>query len=178
MNFQLLNKSNQDKVTELFRSVFTSSEGESEGNLIGNLASKLSLGIDNQNIFCFGAYKMELLVGSIFFTRLTFQQTIQIFMLAPVAVRTDYQGRHIGQTLINYGLEQMKIHSVAAVVTYGDPRFYAKVGFQPISQDRIQPPQKLSMPQGWLALSLTQDPIPNISEKPQTVEAFNDPAYW
>ena len=67
MYYQTLDKSKQKEVTELFTSVFTSSEGEKEGVLIGNLSSKLALSIDNEEIICFGAYENELLIGSIFF---------------------------------------------------------------------------------------------------------------
>jgi len=178
MNFKVLDKSNHHEVTDLFTSVFTSSEGEKEGKLIGNLASKLSLYIDNDEIICFGAYENESLIGSIFFTHLRFNESILVYMLAPVAVSTEHQGKGVGQALIEYGLNDLKNRSVAVIITYGDPSFYSKVGFEALSENVIQAPLKLSMPEGWLGQSLTQEPIPTINERPICVDEFNDPGYW
>jgi len=178
MNHKILNKNSQDEVTSLFTSVFTSSEGEKEGRLIGNLVSKLSSVIDNQDIVCFGTYEEESIIGSIFFTRLRFKKTIGVYMLAPVAVSTEHQGKGVGQALINHGLNVLKNRSVAVAITYGDPSFYSKVGFRALSENVIQAPLKLSMPEGWLGQSLTEEPIPNINERPICVKEFNDPAYW
>jgi len=178
MDYQTLDKSNQKEVKELFTSVFTSSEGEKEGMLIGNLSSELASSIDNEETICFGVYENESLIGSIFFTRLKFNSSIQVFMLAPVAVSTENQGKGIGQALINHGLNELKKRSVSAVVTYGDPNYYSKVGFQALSENLIQAPLKLSMPEGWLGQSLMVAPIPVINERPECVREFNDPVYW
>jgi len=178
MNFRVLDKNSQEEVTNLFTSVFTSSEGVKEGKRIGNLVSKLSSGIDNQEIICFGAYEQETLIGAIFFTRLRFNEENQVYMLAPVAVSTKHQGKGVGQALINYGLDELKNRSVAVAITYGDPSFYSKVGFQSLSENIIRAPLKLSMPVGWLGQSLTGEPIQPINGRPTCVKEFNDPAYW
>jgi predicted N-acetyltransferase YhbS len=178
MIYRILDKLKQKEVEELFTSVFTSSEGEKEGKLIGNLSSQLASDIDNNEIICFGVYEKETLIGSIFFTRLQFSKPIQVYMLAPVAISTEHQGKGIGQALINYGLNELKKRSVRVAVTYGDPSFYSKVGFQAIPEKVIQAPLKLSMPFGWLGQSLTDEPIPTIKERPICVKEFNDPIYW
>ncbi len=178
MYFNILDSNNQNEVTELFTSTFTSSEGENEGELIGNLASELSSNIDNEEIICVCAYENALLIGSIFFTRLRFNEDINVYMLAPVAVGTQYQGEGVGQALINYGLKELKHRSVDVVVTYGDPSFYSKVGFQHLPENVIQAPLTLSMPGGWLGQSLKGEPIPVIDTRPACVKEFNNPAYW
>lgn len=178
MKHKVLDKNYQNEVTRLFTSVFTSSEGDEEGKLIGNLASELSSNIDNEEIICLGTYENESLIGSIFFTRLRFNESILVYMLAPVAVSTKHQGKGVGQALINYGLNELKNRSVSVAITYGDPSFYSKVGFEPLSEDVIQAPLKLSMPVGWLGQSLSGEPIPAINERPICVKEFNDPVYW
>ena len=178
MNHKILDKSSHDEVTGLFTSVFSSSEGQDEGRLIGSLASRLSSKIDNREIICFGTYEEESIIGSIFFTRLRFDEAIKVYMLAPVAVSTRHQGKGVGQALINYGLDELKDRSVSVVITYGDPSFYSKVGFHPLSENVIQAPLRLSMPEGWLGQSLSEEPIPVINDRPECVEAFNDPVYW
>jgi len=178
MNHKILDKNSQDEVTNLFTSVFTSSEGKKEGELIGNLVSELFSGINNQNIICFGTYIEESIIGSIFFTRLQLKEAIQVYMLAPVAVSTEHQGKGVGQALINHGLNELKNRSVAVAITYGEPSYYSKVGFRALSESVIQAPLKLSMPEGWLGQSLTGEPIPTIKEHPTCVKEFNAPAYW
>ncbi|WP_319381728.1 N-acetyltransferase [Thiomicrorhabdus sp.] len=178
MIHRILDNSKQKEIEELFISVFTSSEGEKEGKLIGNLSSRLASNIDNNEIICIGVYENETLIGSIFFTRLQFSRPIQVYMLAPVAVSAEHQGEGIGQALINYGLNWLKRRSANVAVTYGDPSFYSKLGFQALSENVIQAPLKLSMPFGWLGQSLTGEPIPTINERPLCVKEFNDPIYW
>jgi putative acetyltransferase len=178
MFYKTLDRSSQNEIRKLFKSVFTSSEGKYEGELISNLALNLSSNIDNEEIICFGVYENELLIGAIFFTRLRFKKSILIYMLAPVAVSTEYQGKGVGQALIKYGLDFIKKRSAKVAITYGDPAFYAKVGFEPLSESVIKAPLKLSMPVGWLGQSLTGDPIDTINERPTCVKEFNDLAYW
>lgn len=178
MNHKIIDKTCQEEVVGLFTSVFTASEGEDEGKLIGKLVSELSSEIDNQEIICLGTYEEDSIIGSIFFTRLWFNEAIQVYMLAPVAVNTEHQRKGVGQALINYGLDELKQRGVEITVTYGDPSFYSKVGFQALSETVIQAPLKLSMPFGWIGQSLTREAIPTILERPVCVKAFNDPNYW
>ena len=165
-------------MASLFTSVFTSSEGDKEGRLIGNLVLKLSSAIDNQDIVSFGSYEEDLLIGSIFFTRLIFKADIVVYMLAPVAVSIKHQRKGVGKALISHGLNELINRDVDVVVTYGDPSYYSKTGFQPLSESVIQAPLNLSMPEGWLGQSLNQESIPTIHERPRCVEEFNDPVYW
>lgn len=178
MIYKLLDQSKQKEVEALFASAFTSSEGETEGRLIGALSSQLASGIDHHEIICFGVYDSQVLIGSIFFTRLQCSPPIEVYMLAPVAVSAEHQGQGVGQALIRYGLHALKKRAANVVVTYGDPSFYSKVGFQALSETVIPAPLTLSMPFGWQGQSLTGAPIPTIAERPACVTAFNNPVYW
>ncbi len=178
MTFKILDNSSKDEVASLFTSVFSSSEGEQEGRLIGRLASELASRIDNQEIICIGAYGDGAMIGAIFFTRLRFDEPVGAYMLAPVAVSTTHQGKGVGQALIRFGLRELKNRSATVAVTYGDPAFYAKVGFQQLSENVIQSPRPLSMPDGWLGQSLSEAPIPILRSRPACVREFDNPDYW
>ncbi len=178
MKFKILDKSSKEEVARLFTSVFSSSEGEHEGRLIGSLALALAARTDNQETICMGAYADGALVGAIFFTQLRFAEPIEAYMLAPVAISTAHQGRSIGQALIRFGLDELKNRSTTLVVTYGDPAFYSKVGFQSLSEDVIQSPLPLSMPEGWLGQTLSGEAIPVLRSRPACVQEFDNPAYW
>ena len=99
-------------------------------------------------------------------------------MLSPLAIHPDYQGRGLGQKLINFALDRLKENRVSLVMTYGDPAFYSKAGFCQVSEKQIQPPYKLSQPEGWLALSPTEENIQPTSEKMSCLAAFQKPEIW
>jgi len=162
----------------LFASVFADSEGEAEGALISRLAKDLFEKTDERDLFNLVADDDGQVIGSIFFSRLGFENGIEAFLLAPVAVHSDYQGKGIGQALINHGLKELRDRGVSFVLTYGDPRFYHKVGFRQISHVTIRAPFELMQPEGWLGQSLVGDSFETLSGRCTCVEALSDPAYW
>jgi len=178
MNIRALKPKESSAVERLFTSVFTASEGDAEGALIGNLARELMAQTDRRDLFGFVAVDREHIVGAIFFSRLTVAAEIDLFLLAPVAVHEEYQGMGVGQALITHGLEKLTEKGVDIVVTYGDPAFYSKVGFQSLSTETIPPPFDLSQPDGWLGQSLTEAPLAPLPGPCSCVAAFDDPAYW
>lgn len=178
MEFRAHKPTDSAALESLFGSVFSRSEGEQEEALIGNLARDLIASTGSGDLYGFVAVDRGKIVATIFFSRLTCEKDIDIFILAPVGVRTDYQGRGIGQALINHGLRELKKRGVWVVITYGDPAFYTKVGFHPLSQDMIAAPCELSQPEGWLGQSLTDEPLEPIPGRCSCVKALDNPAYW
>ena len=178
MEFRERTQNDSSAIESLFASVFAKSEGEAEGALIGNLSKELMAETDEHDLYGFVAVDNSQIIGSIFFSRLTFQNDIEAFILSPVAVHSDYQGKGIGQELIKYGLNVLEGKGVNIVLTYGDPGFYQKVGFHPISHETIKAPFKLSQPEGWLGQSLTGNSIETISGSCTCVKALSNPVYW
>lgn len=178
MKFKILDNTSEEDVASLFSSVFSSSEGEQEGRVIGSLAAALAARTDNHEIICIGAYENGSMIGAIFFTRLRFDESVEAYMLAPVAVSTAHQGRGTGQALIRFGLGELKNRSATLVVTYGDPAFYSKVGFQALSENVIRAPLPLSMPEGWLGQPLSGEAIRTLKSRPSCVQEFDNPDYW
>jgi predicted N-acetyltransferase YhbS len=111
------------EIKSLFTKVFSDSESESEGILIGNLAYELITETDKKDLYGFVAIEHERIIGCIFFSRLTFESDVCAFILSPVAVRTDYQRKGVGQKLINYGIKILKDEGVELIMTYGDINF-------------------------------------------------------
>jgi len=178
MNLELYEPSQQQKITELYTSVFTDSEGKDEGKLIGDLVSELQETADKKDIFGFVVKNGEAIVGCIFFTRMTFDIPITSFILSPVAVSTSMQNQGLGQKLINFSINYLKEKRVELILTYGDPNYYSKVGFKAISERIIPAPLKLTYPDGWLAQSLIGDEIPIIKGSSRCVKALNEQKYW
>ena len=167
-----------DKIRSLFESTFTESDGPEEAMLIGKLVQELMATAAPQELFGFVTCDEAQLVGCIFLTPMTFDVGVSAFLLAPVAVKTEFQGRGIGQQLIRHGLSQMQKQGVELVITYGDPNYYSKVGFVPITESFAKAPYPLSQPQGWQCLVLSGDELPTALGNGHCVSAFNNPAYW
>lgn len=72
----------------------------------------------------------------------------------------------------------MKKRGAAIVVTYGDPAYYGRLGFNAIGQDVIPPPFELTQPEGWLAQSLDGGAIAAIPGPSACVGALDDAVYW
>lgn len=178
MRFRECRKAEEENVAELFASVFSESEGEEEGKLIGQLARELFASSNEADLFNLVAEVDGRIVGSIFLSRMVFENEIAVFILAPVAVRTEHQGKGIGQGLIKHELHELQKRGVKFVLTYGDPRFYEKVGFRAISSEVVRPPFELSQPEGWLGQSLCGHPIESLLGDSSCVEALNTPVYW
>ena len=171
--------SHAEAIAELFAATFTASEGAEEGALIGALVRRLMAETPPDDLRVFTAWEDGALVGGILFTRLTYAgDPCRVFMMAPVAVATAHQGKGIGQRLIVDGLDALRQEGVDIAVTYGDPAFYGRVGFEPISEAELPAPQPLNQPQGWIAQSLTDAPLTPLTGPARCVPAFDDPALW
>jgi len=178
MNLLPYSPNNIEEIKQLFTKVFSDSEGQSEGMIIGNLVYDLMTGTDVQDLYGFVAVENEKIIGSIFFTRLMFESEVNAFILSPVAIHTNYQGKGFGQKLINFGINYLKENGVELVFTYGDPMFYSKVGFSLITEKLVKAPFTLTYPEGWLGQSLVGDEIEPITGSSYCVEALNKPKYW
>lgn len=176
--FQTYKSPDASPLQDLFTSVFSESENPAEGARIQNLARELLTQTAKRDRYCFVAVDRESIRGCIFFSRLTFEEDIPAFILAPVAVQTACQGKGIGQQLINHGLAVLKADGVQVAVTYGDPAFYSKVGFMPVTVDTIPSPIPLSQPHGWLGQSLSGNAIEPIPGPCSCVKALGNPAFW
>jgi len=178
MKLSTYHPSNTEEVKQLFTKTFLDSEGQSEGLLIGNLVHELLTSTACHDFYCFIATENKQIIGSIIFSKLSFDHEISAFLLSPVAIHTSYQGKGIGQKLINFGLNTLKMNGVELAITYGDPNFYTKVGFRIITEELVKAPLKLTQPEGWLGQSLVSDEIESITGNSYCIEAFNKPELW
>jgi predicted N-acetyltransferase YhbS len=166
------------ELVEMFRASFADSEGEEEGALIAQLVRRL-LEMPADDLFVFTAQANGKLLGGIVFSRLHYELDKRtVFVLGPLAVAPAHQREGVGRKLITVGLETLRRSGVDIAMTYGDPAYYARVGFRPISETEAPAPFPLQHPDGWLAQSLTGQAIGTFSGRSRCVEAFNDPVFW
>ncbi|MEM9332016.1 MAG: N-acetyltransferase [Pseudomonadota bacterium] len=179
MIFTDIVKSRHDEVVALFHSSFSESEGLAEGDLIGALVRALLTTTPNEDIFAFLALDADKILGAIIFSRLRYPDDARtVFLLSPVAVLSSYQGEGVGQNLINHGLQKLEAQGVDVVITYGDVKFYSKVGFIQITQEIAKAPLPLQYPEGWLGQSLSKSDLAPIAGPSYCASALNNPVYW
>ena len=179
MEFSSAFKGRERQIADLFTAAFTESEGPAEGRLIGNLARALLRDTARDDLFVFSAWTEGMPVGGIVFSRLIYElDGRNVFVLGPVAVATDCQGRGIGRRLLRHGLTALRNAGVDIAVTYGDPAYYAAVGFAPIAETFARAPFELSRPEGWLAHPLAAGEMTPLKGPARCVAALNDPVFW
>ncbi len=163
----------------LFERTFTASEGADEGQLIGDLARNLVNTTPGAELWVYGAQEAGTLCGAIVFTTLHFaRDPRRVVLLSPVAVAPEYQGQGVGQALLRFGLDDLRISGVDFALSYGDPAFYRRVGFRQITQDEAAPPQPLSFPEGWIGQGLSDRAAFPIIGPSRCAAALDDPAFW
>jgi predicted N-acetyltransferase YhbS len=167
------------EIIALFKQTFTDSEGQDEGNLIGTLVQRFLETTPKEDIHVFLTLDSHQVVAAVVFSRLTFDEsTVNTWLLSPAAVATRLQGTGVGQGLIRFAHDYLKVEGVKQLVTYGDINFYSKVGYRPVTEEVIPSPHKLSYPESWIAQGLTDEGLIPIKGKAYCAEALNAPELW
>lgn len=166
-------------IIALFEEAFAASEGAAEGRAIAGLVRDLLARTPTADRLVFTAIKDGALLGAIMFTRMSYTEDERVvFLLSPVAVRPAAQGEGVGRALIAHGLDVLRRAGVDVALTYGDPAYYARVGFVPITEEIAIAPRAMTQPEGWLAQSLTDRPLDPLKGSARCVAALDDPAFW
>lgn len=173
-----LNASNTDLIT-LFRDTFTASEGAGEGATLAKFVARMLDQTDTSDLRIFTAWDGPTLVGAALFSRLIYSEDSRnVMILSPMAVSAARQGEGIGQSLIRHALEELAREGVDIALTYGDPNFYGKTGFTPLSLAQAAAPLPLSHPEGWIGRSVAKGPFEPLKGACTCVPALEDPALW
>jgi len=179
MNFEEHPCMPDEALIDLFRQAFTASEGVEEGQLIATLVRDLLVDTAREDIYVFTALDKEVLVGAAIFTRLCYSNDHRCtFILGPMATMTTRQGQGIGKALIRASLQALRAAGVDIVMTYGDPAFYSKTGFSPVSEKEAPAPYELQYPHGWLVNKLSNSPVSPLAGPVSCVPALRKRVYW
>ncbi len=178
MHHRFLTAADREAAIELVRMTFRQSDGDEEARAVSGLVARYFERFPRADLMGFCAFDGEALIGCVFFSRLQFPESeASVFLLSPMAVHPDFQGKGIGQNLIHFAHDDLRQRGVQLVVTYGDPAFYSKTGYQPVTVSAIAAPHPLSMPQGWIAQSLDGSPL-RVHGHSACVPELDAPELW
>lgn len=179
MRFNPLDSENKEEVIRLFYNTFKASENIEEACAVSDLVAKYLQHYPREDLKGFGATEDDEIVGCVFFSKLIYTESNKkVFLLSPMAVKTEFHSKGIGQALINYSHEELRKEGVNLTVTYGDINFYSKTGYALVSEDSMAAPLKLSYPEGWLAFSLDGNTPLRIEGKSSCIPELNNPELW
>ena len=153
----LIKEPSQDNVLEL-NELYLNAFPDNENEKVAKLAIDYLINYpeDTISMACFDNQKI---IGHIAFSQIISERPIdhKAFILAPLAVSQEFQGKGIGSKLINEGVDYLIKNEVDTVCVYGDPNFYSRFGFETSKGKDFVPPYKLSTPEGWQAKSLSNN---------------------
>jgi putative acetyltransferase len=178
MNIKV-NNDEKDIISSFFNHVFSVSEGPAEGAILEKLTFQLTEQINDHSITGLKSINDDHeVMGCIFLSKLHFLENVNAYLLAPVGVHPSHHKKGIGTELIEYGVSYLNSMNVDFLMTYGDPNYYSRFGFQGVSEQTLPAPFPLSQPEGWLYKSINLKQTPTINGKPSCVEPFNNPDLW
>ena len=100
------------------------------------------------------------------------------YILAPLAVKPEFQKRQVGSKLIESGMERLSKMGVNFLFVYGDPKYYGKFGFKADLASAYSPPYELEYPFGWQAIVLNEGDFAESTHKISCVDSLNSADLW
>ncbi len=130
------------------------------------------------------AYYDEKAVGHILFTKASIKNNKSLpnaYILAPLAVKPNYQNKGIGKKLIMDGLDRLKKKGIDLVFVLGHIEYYPKFGFINNAEKLgFKPPFPIpkKVADAWMVKTLTKIDISEIKGQIVCANAMNKPEHW
>ena len=101
----------------------------------------------------------------------------KFFLLAPLGVSPEFQGKGVGKRLIEAGVEHLKSLGGEVIFVLGQPDYYPLRGFVPTT---IIPPysELMKMPQAWMALEIKEGVLKELKGSSVASEPMMKPMFW
>jgi len=176
INIRNATKLDHDSVREIHVCAFPENENEVVSKLAVNLLDEDTIPVTISLV----AEVDGSLVGNIGFSPVSIHDNKEWngYILAPLAVKPEYQKSRIGSALIKNGIEQLSNMDVNILFVYGDPKYYSKFGFRSELASNYTPPYTLEHPFGWLALTLKEDISIQSPVQITCVDSLNHSELW
>ena len=166
---------------ESIRAICLEAFDASENEQVAKLATELLIEIDEAPPpFTLIAEEKRAPIGTVAFSPVRLRDVSGFigYILAPLAVRPDFQGDGIGKALAEAGLQEAKRQGARMAFVYGDPAYYGRFGFGAELAQPFDPPFRLQYPDGWQAIHLAAG-TSSIAPGPiDCVKALRRPELW
>ena len=132
------------------RGVYAAAFPEEERELVASLARDLFSERSEPAICSLVAEDAGEIVGHVVFSPVfeSEKKTLLGYILAPLAVRPEWQKKGIGSALISKGVAILD-NEVEVLLVYGDPNYYRRFGFEVKVAESYLPPYPLKFSFGW-----------------------------
>ncbi len=166
--------------SEDIRNIYLSAFPESEREIVAKLAVNLLSEETGSPIISLLAEYDKKIVGHIAFSPVTINtdKDWKGYILAPLAVKPEYQNQRVGSELINHGIKELSEKGVNTLFVYGDPEYYSRFGFDTETATPYLAPYDLQYPSGWQALVLNEFNIETEPMKISCVDSLCKPDMW
>jgi putative acetyltransferase len=168
--------SDRDAVHSVHVSAFPENESEAVAKLAVDLLAEASI----PRTFTLVAEVDGAVVGHVGFSPVTNSSSGELtgYILAPLAIKPEFQKQKIGSRLIEYGLQQLSDEGVCLLFVYGDPDYYGRFGFNTDIAAGFTPPYTLEYPFGWQAVAINDCGAETPSAAITCVDSLSDPSLW
>lgn len=176
MLIRIASKQDSEDIREVYLTAFI----ESERELIAELAVNLLYNETSPPTISLLAENNGDVLGHVAFSPVTANSDSywRGYILAPLAVKPEYQNRHIGSQLVIHGIQQLSKNGVNILFVYGDPEYYGRFGFSADTATQYIAPYELQQPFGWQAIVLNEFNLGKASVEIACVSALCNPELW
>lgn len=159
-----------DAIKKVYTSAFPEEESESVTKVTIHL---LKDNTTSPKIYSFVALLDNIVVGHISFSPVVDANDVEFrgYILAPLAVQSEYHKKGIGSKLVEHGLKQFSNDGVHSLFVYGDPSYYARFGFRAEIAQNTEVSYELKYPSGWQGLVLNNCYLTETARRNITVHA-------
>ncbi|MDX9821192.1 MAG: N-acetyltransferase [Syntrophales bacterium] len=176
MNIRIATTQDRDDIRRVYLSAFP----EGESGIVAELAMNLLCENSALPTISLIAETDGSVVGHVAFSPVGVEnhENCQAYILAPLAVKSDYQKHRIGSALIEYGMQQLSAMGVDVVFVYGDPKYYGRFGFNTEVARNYKAPYRLQYPFGWQAIAIRECVAEKEPAAIHCVTSLRDPRLW
>jgi predicted N-acetyltransferase YhbS len=166
---------------DAIREVHENAFGLPEGPIVSSLACDILVDQTALPILSLAAEESNKIVGNIIFSAVKIEgceEDILAYILAPLAVVKECQGKGIGKSLILNGLGTLQEQGAELVFVLGDPNYYSRSGFKSANEYNLKPPYHLEHPEAWMVMELKQGALGKAEGVVRCASSLNSPEYW